>query len=34
MVIIGWDDSNINAVLLAEYFKSKNSDVVFVGVPK
>ena len=34
MVIVGGDDSNTNAALLAEYFKSKNSDVVFVGVPK
>jgi pyrophosphate--fructose-6-phosphate 1-phosphotransferase len=34
MVIVGGDDSNTNAALLAEYFKSKNSNVVFVGVPK
>ena len=34
MVIVGGDDSNTNAALMAEYFKSKNSDVVFVGVPK
>ena len=34
MVIVGGDDSNTNAALMAEYFKSKNSDVIFVGVPK
>ena len=34
MVIVGGDDSNTNAALLAEYFKDKKSNVVFVGVPK
>ena len=34
MVIVGGDDSNTNAALMAEYFKEKKSDVVFVGVPK
>ena len=34
MVIVGGDDSNTNAALMAEYFKDKNSNVVFVGVPK
>ena len=34
MVIVGGDDSNTNAALLAEFFKSKGSDVTFVGVPK
>lgn len=34
LVIIGGDDSNTNAALLAEYFKSKNCKTVVVGVPK
>ena len=34
MVVVGGDDSNTNAALLAEYFKGKNSNVIFVGVPK
>ncbi|MBN2545811.1 MAG: diphosphate--fructose-6-phosphate 1-phosphotransferase [Spirochaetes bacterium] len=34
IVIIGGDDSNTNAALLAEYFKKKNSDVQIIGVPK
>lgn len=34
LVIIGGDDSNTNAALLAEYFKSKNSATSVLGVPK
>jgi pyrophosphate--fructose-6-phosphate 1-phosphotransferase len=34
MVIVGGDDSNTNAALLAEYFIEKKSKVVFIGVPK
>jgi pyrophosphate--fructose-6-phosphate 1-phosphotransferase len=34
VVVVGGDDSNTNAALLAEFFKSKDSDVTFVGVPK
>ena len=32
--MIGGDDSNTNAALLAEYFKSKGSKVKIVGAPK
>ena len=34
LVIVGGDDSNTNAAILSEYFKSKNSQTVVVGVPK
>ncbi len=34
LVIIGGDDSNTNAALLAEYFKKKNIDIQVIGVPK
>ncbi|MEM4368076.1 MAG: diphosphate--fructose-6-phosphate 1-phosphotransferase [Candidatus Anstonellales archaeon] len=34
LVIIGGDDSNTNAGLLAEYFKKENLDICVVGVPK
>lgn len=34
LVVIGGDDSNTNACLLAEYFKQKKSSVKCVGVPK
>ena len=34
LVIVGGDDSNTNAALLAEYFESKNEDVSIIGVPK
>lgn len=34
IVIIGGDDSNTNAAVLAEYFKAKNSPVKVVGCPK
>lgn len=34
LVIIGGDDSNTNAAVLAEYFKAHNSTTCVVGVPK
>ncbi|MEN9836057.1 MAG: hypothetical protein RL011_2250 [Pseudomonadota bacterium] len=34
LVIIGGDDSNTNAALLAEYLKSVGSTVAVIGVPK
>lgn len=34
LVVIGGDDSNTNAAVLAEYFLSKNCKTVVVGVPK
>lgn len=34
IVIIGGDDSNTNAALLAEYFMKKNAGVQIIGVPK
>ena len=34
VVVIGGDDSNTNAALLAEYFASKGSPIAVVGVPK
>ncbi len=34
IVIIGGDDSNTNAAILAEYFKKKGTDITVVGVPK
>ncbi len=34
LVIIGGDDSNTNAAVLAEYFKQKGSGVQVIGVPK
>lgn len=34
LVVIGGDDSNTNAALLAEYFLSKGSPVKVVGCPK
>lgn len=34
LVIIGGDDSNTNAALLAEYFKTQNCKTIVVGVPK
>lgn len=34
LVVIGGDDSNTNAALLAEYFLAKNLPVKVVGVPK
>lgn len=34
LVVIGGDDSNTNACLLAEYFRSKNVKTCVVGCPK
>lgn len=34
LVIIGGDDSNTNACVLAEYYKAKNYDVQVIGCPK
>ncbi len=34
IVIIGGDDSNTNAALLAEYFQKNNTDISVIGVPK
>lgn len=34
LVIIGGDDSNTNAAILAEYYKSINADVQVIGCPK
>lgn len=34
IVIIGGDDSNTNAALLAEYFISEGTDIQVIGVPK
>ncbi|MEW5821092.1 MAG: diphosphate--fructose-6-phosphate 1-phosphotransferase [Cyanobacteriota bacterium] len=34
VVIIGGDDSNTNAALLAEYFVANNIDIQVIGVPK
>ena len=34
LVIIGGDDSNTNAAMLAEYLKAQGSNTVVVGVPK
>ena len=34
LIVIGGDDSNTNACLLAEYFKKNNSNTKVVGVPK
>ncbi len=34
LVIIGGDDSNTNACVLAEYFKANNSGIQVIGCPK
>ena len=34
LVIIGGDDSNTNAAVLAEYFKQKNHGIQVIGCPK
>jgi diphosphate-dependent phosphofructokinase len=34
LVVIGGDDSNTNAAVLAEHFAAKNSGVSVIGVPK
>ncbi|WKC75771.1 diphosphate--fructose-6-phosphate 1-phosphotransferase [Borreliella valaisiana] len=34
IIIIGGDDSNTNAAILAEYFKKKGENIQVIGVPK
>lgn len=34
VIVIGGDDSNTNAALLAEYFSSQGDDIAVIGVPK
>lgn len=34
LVIIGGDDSNTNAAILAEYFEKQNAGISVIGVPK
>ncbi|MBR3631544.1 MAG: diphosphate--fructose-6-phosphate 1-phosphotransferase [Elusimicrobiaceae bacterium] len=34
LVIVGGDDSNTNAGVLAEYFKAHGADICVIGVPK
>ena len=34
LVVVGGDDSNTNAALLAEYFQKKKADIRVIGVPK
>ncbi|KAJ5077431.1 pyrophosphate--fructose 6-phosphate 1-phosphotransferase [Anaeramoeba ignava] len=34
LVVVGGDDSNTNAAVLAEYFKSKGNNTCVIGVPK
>ncbi|AHH10174.1 diphosphate--fructose-6-phosphate 1-phosphotransferase [Borrelia coriaceae] len=34
LIVIGGDDSNTNAALLAEFFKNKHHDIQVIGVPK
>lgn len=34
LVIIGGDDSNTNACVLAEYYKAKGEEIQVIGVPK
>lgn len=34
LIIVGGDDSNTNAGILAEYFKANNSKTCVIGVPK
>jgi pyrophosphate--fructose-6-phosphate 1-phosphotransferase len=34
LVVVGGDDSNTNAAMLAEYFKKEKTNVSVVGVPK
>ena len=34
LVIIGGDDSNTNAAVLAEFFKKQNADITVIGCPK
>ncbi len=34
LVIVGGDDSNTNAAVLAEFFRSQDSEIQVIGVPK
>ena len=34
LIVIGGDDSNTNAALLAEFFKKREKDIQVIGVPK
>ncbi|MFO7841379.1 MAG: diphosphate--fructose-6-phosphate 1-phosphotransferase [Fidelibacterota bacterium] len=34
LVVIGGDDSNTNAAVLAEYYRQNNADLSVIGVPK
>jgi diphosphate-dependent phosphofructokinase len=34
IVIVGGDDSNTNAAVLAEYYRKQNIDITVIGVPK
>ncbi|MBB6043218.1 diphosphate--fructose-6-phosphate 1-phosphotransferase [Borreliella yangtzensis] len=34
IIVIGGDDSNTNAAILAEYFKKKGENIQVIGVPK
>ncbi|AHH07984.1 diphosphate--fructose-6-phosphate 1-phosphotransferase [Borrelia anserina] len=34
LIVIGGDDSNTNAALLAEFFKKQHCDIQVIGVPK
>ena len=34
LIIVGGDDSNTNAGVLAEYFKQQGADICVIGVPK
>jgi pyrophosphate--fructose-6-phosphate 1-phosphotransferase len=34
LVVVGGDDSNTNAALIAEYLKAENSDKCVIGIPK
>ncbi|UPA17558.1 diphosphate--fructose-6-phosphate 1-phosphotransferase [Borrelia puertoricensis] len=34
LIVIGGDDSNTNAALLAEFFKKKRHDIQVIGIPK
>jgi diphosphate--fructose-6-phosphate 1-phosphotransferase len=34
LIVIGGDDSNTNACVLAEYFLQNNSSIKVIGVPK
>ncbi|MDR2067339.1 MAG: diphosphate--fructose-6-phosphate 1-phosphotransferase [Endomicrobium sp.] len=34
LVVVGGDDSNTNAAMIAEYLKAENSDKCVIGIPK